>query len=182
MLLVTGDNGVPLIRYKIIYTGGVISFDSMLAFLAYYDFDPLAELGRDARGIHPLPFVYVFGRSDFTVSFFGANIYPENISVGLEQPAVHAWVTGKFVLEVEEDADRNRFLSITVELAAGVEGTSERRDEVAASILSSLLRLNSEFANYVPPERRVPRVTLRPTSDPDYFPLGVKHRYTRKPG
>jgi hypothetical protein len=36
----------------------------------------------------PLPFVYLFGRADFTVSYFGANIYPENVSVGLEQAAV----------------------------------------------------------------------------------------------
>ena len=34
-----------------------------------------------------LPFAFVFGRANFTVSFFGANVYPENISVGLEQAA-----------------------------------------------------------------------------------------------
>ena len=32
--------------------------------------------------------VYLFGRADFTVSYFGANIYPENVSVGLEQPSL----------------------------------------------------------------------------------------------
>jgi phenylacetate-CoA ligase len=40
--------------------------------------------GKSNRGIYPLPFVYLFGRADFTVSYFGANIYPENVSVGLE--------------------------------------------------------------------------------------------------
>jgi phenylacetate-CoA ligase len=39
--------------------------------------------------------------------------------------------------------------------------------------------LNSEFAHFVPAERRTPRVRLRPYADPEYFPPGVKHRYTR---
>jgi phenylacetate-CoA ligase len=176
----SGDNGVPLIRYNILDTGGVIGYDEMLEFLTGHGFDPLAELEPQARGVRPLPFVYVFGRSDFTVSFFGANIYPENVSIGLEQPGVSAWVTGKFVLEVKEDDDQNRFLAVTVELAPGIEGGAEIRQAIAASILSNLLRLNSEFANYVPAERRQPTVELRPTGDPEYFPVGVKHRYTRR--
>ena len=127
----------------------------------------------------PLPFVYVFGRSHFTVSFFGANVYPENVTVGLEQPEISGWVTGKFVLEVREDADRDRFLSVAVELAPGAEPSPERAELAAASIRTHLRRLNSEFAHYVPEERQAPRVTLHPAGDPEYFPRGVKHRYTR---
>jgi phenylacetate-CoA ligase len=52
---------------------------------------------------------------------------------------------------------------------------------VAASIEAELLRLNSEFKSYVPEGRRTPRVTLVSAGDPTYFPVGVKHRYTRKP-
>ena len=92
----------------------------MLEFLAGYGFNPIAELQtKNDRGARPLPFVYVFGRSNFTVSYFGANIYPENVSVGLEQPEIRDWVTGKFVMQVKEDADKNRFLSVVVELAPG---------------------------------------------------------------
>lgn len=180
-LLVTGDNGIPLIRYHIADTGGLHSFDAMLAFLADHGFDPAAELGRDhpGRPIRELPFVHVFGRSLFTVSYFGANIYPENVTVGLEQPPVAAWVTGKFVMESKEDADRDRYLAIAVELAPGVAGTEQMRRRIAESIASQLRRLNSEFAHYTPPEHQLPRVSLHPASDPEYFPPGVKHRYSR---
>lgn len=178
-LLFSGDNGVPLVRYNILDTGGIISYDEMLEFLAKWGFDPVAELTGD-RGIHKLPFVYVFGRSNFTVSYFGANIYPENVTVGLEQPAIKEWVTGKFVLQVKEDADKNKYLFVVVELAPGVEGSEEKKEAIASSILSQLLRLNSEFANYVPPEYHQPQVSLLPTGDAEYFPIGVKHRYTRK--
>ncbi len=176
----SGTNGVPLVRYNILDRGGIVPYSEMLAFLAGYGFDPLAELGPGARGVRDLPFVYVFGRSDFTVSYFGANIYPENVSVGLEQPAVSGFVTGKFVLEAVEDAERDRFLSIMVELAPGEAADAGRREAVADAILAELLRLNSEFGAYVPPGAQRPRVELRPFGDPAHFPVGVKHRYTRR--
>jgi phenylacetate-CoA ligase len=183
-LLFSGDNGIPLVRYNILDTGGIISYDRMLQFLAECGFDPLASLqdnqGQTHRGIRSLPFVYVFGRSNFTVSYFGANIYPENVTVGLEQPVIKEWVTGKFVLQVQENTDKNRFLSVVVELAPGVEDSQEKKQAIASSILSQLKRLNSEFANYVPPEYQLPQIALAPTGDAEYFPIGVKHRYTRK--
>ena len=85
-------------------------------------------------------------------------------------------MTGKFVLETVEDADRDRRLRVTVELAPGQDGDP---GVLAASIRTQLLRLNSEFAHYVPAERQLPEVVVRPAGDPDYFPVGVKHRYTR---
>ena len=113
-LLFSGDNGMPLIRYHIADEGGLVSSADMLAFCARHGFTP--DVDND------LPFVFVFGRSLFTVSFFGANVYPENVTVGLEQPAVSDWVTGKFVLETVADADENPALRVTVELAPGRTG------------------------------------------------------------
>lgn len=173
-LAFSGDGGIPLIRYHIADEGGLIGHDRMMDFLRRHDLRPEADGPR-------LPFVYVFGRSHFTVSFYGANVYPENITVGLEQPGVSDLVTGKFVLEVVQDADHDRRLAVTVELAAGTEATPDVEDRLADSIEEHLLRLNSEYANYVPEQRRRPLVRTRPLGDPEYFPLGVKHRYTRRP-
>jgi phenylacetate-CoA ligase len=169
-LVFTADGGIPLIRYRIADEGGVFAHDELLAFCAEHGFTP--PPGPD------LPFVFLFGRSLFTVSFFGANVYPENVTVGLEQPGVSDAVTGKFVIESVEDADRDRTLRITVETAPG--RTADAR-AVAESIRDQLVRLNSEFAHYVPMERQLPEVVLRPAGDPEYFPAGVKHRYTRRP-
>jgi phenylacetate-CoA ligase len=58
-----------------------------------------------------------------------------------------------------------------VELALFVEGSEEKREAIASSIHSQLLRLNSEFANYVPAEYQMPQVALAQTGDPDYFPM-----------
>lgn len=179
-LLFSGDNGIPLVRYHISDTGGIIPYREMLNFLQQWGFDPVAQLqNAGGRGIYPLPFVYVFGRSHFTVSYFGANIYPENVTVGLEQPEIQEWVTGKFVMEVKEDPDKNAYYSIVVELAPGIEASEAKQTSIANSIRTQLCRLNSEFANYVPQARQLPQISLAPMGDPDYFPVGVKHRYTR---
>jgi phenylacetate-CoA ligase len=177
-LLFSGDNGIPLIRYHIADTGGIISYIEMIDFLQNYGFNPRQELGENYL-IRPLPFVYVFGRSRFVLSYFGANIYPENIALGLEQPEVSGWVTGKFVMEILEDADKNRRFSVVVELALKVEASEEKKEAIATSIHRQLCRVNSEFANYVPHDAQRPEITLLPLGDREYFPIGVKHRYSR---
>jgi phenylacetate-CoA ligase len=169
-LLFSCDGSIPLLRYHIADEGGLMSCSDMLEFCRANGFTPL-----DGPG---LPFLHVFGRSLFTVSFFGANVYPENVTVGLEQPTISDWVTGKFVLETVEDADRDRRLRVTVE---AVPGTDPDPGMIAAAIRAQLRRLNSEFAHYVPEVYQLPEVVLRPAGDPEYFPVGVKHRYTRPP-
>jgi phenylacetate-CoA ligase len=179
-LLFTGENGVPLVRYHISDRGGIIPFDEMIARVRALGCDPI-RLAREAgaRAIRELPFVYVFGRSHFAISYFGANVFPEMISVGLEQPELARYVTGKFVMQVLADADQNLELTIAVELAPGVSGDSALEDRIAKAILKSLLKLDPEFAAYVPPERQRPRITLHDAGNPEYFPVGVKHRYSR---
>jgi phenylacetate-CoA ligase len=180
-LVVSGDNGVPLVRYHIADDGGVVPYAEMLERLRQLGFDAVAEAAKaGARAIRALPFVYVFGRSQFAVSFYGANVFPETVSIALEQPETRVAVTGKFVLEVREDAGRDRWLDVAIELAPSVEPTELLRETLKEAIRGVLLRLNSEFSSYVPPGRQSPRVTLYPTGHPDYFPVGVKHRYSRK--
>jgi phenylacetate-CoA ligase len=182
-LLFSCDGTTPLVRYHIADEGGLVGFDQMLEFCSKYGHDPLTEVseqhGLGRRGAPQLPFAYVFGRSLFTVSYFGANIYPENVTVALERPAISEWVTGKFVLETAETADRDRELKVTAELAPGESGSAERAAVLADAIQTELRRLNSEFAHYVPEESQRPVIDLRPADDPEYFPPGIKHRYTR---
>ena len=178
-LVVSGDNSVPLVRYHIADKGGIFGYDELLQRVRDLGGDPLT--GLEEHGVAPLPFVYLFGRADFTVSYFGANVYPENISVGLEQPDIRNCVSGKkFVLHVVENAERDKELHVIVETSPGIEPAANLAEVIGASIRSQLLRLNSEFANYVPAAYQAPRITLRPSGDPEYFPAGVKHRYTKK--
>ncbi len=176
-LLFTGDGGAPLVRYRILDQGGVVPFASMVGFLRDHGFDPLVGFGNGP--VRELPFVYVFGRSGFAVSFYGANLYPENVAVGLEQASIAPYVTGKFVMQVRHTDDQDAELEIVVELAPGAEESDGLAAEVGRSVKAQLERLNSEFSSYVPGERRAPRIRLLALGDAEYFPVGVKHRYTR---
>ncbi|HEY6724616.1 MAG TPA: hypothetical protein VI197_11310, partial [Polyangiaceae bacterium] len=62
--------------------------------------------------------------------------------------------------------------------AAGA-ASPDLAQRLQASVVRHLVGVNSEFANYVPAAAREPQVQLLPLGDPDYFPRGVKHRYTR---
>jgi phenylacetate-CoA ligase len=178
-LLFSGDGGIPLVRYKILDRGGTHGFDELTSRLASHGNDVVrAMLGRSIP-VRRLPFVHVFGRSNFALSFYGANVYPENVAVGIEQPALLTALSGKFVMQLELDADQNSTLDIAVELLPGQSASDALTADVAASIQAALERLNSEFLHYAPAERRRPRVRLLPHATPEYFPLGVKHRYTR---
>jgi phenylacetate-CoA ligase len=180
-LAFSGDNGAPLLRYHIADQGGVIGFEQMRARLAEHNFDPqmaVAQAGLP-QGRH-LPFVYVFGRANFTLSFFGANIFPETISLALERPAMRGWTTGKFVMQVQEGlADCPRF-TVAIELADKEPPDPARIDLAEREILETLRRHNSEYANYVSADDQRPVVTLWSKGHPDYFPVGVKHRYSRR--
>jgi phenylacetate-CoA ligase len=177
-LVFSGDGSLPLIRYRILDRGGVIPFASMCGYLRDLGFDPLSGPAAPSK-VRRLPFVYVFGRSGFALSFYGANVYPENVSVGIEQPEFSESLSGKFVMELCRGGDENVELQVSVELLPGKVASSSLSDAVGRSVRRELERLNSEFLSYVPPERRSPRIVLLPCADPGYFPVGVKHRYTR---
>jgi phenylacetate-CoA ligase len=176
-LAVTGDNGIPLIRYHIADQGGLMGHGEMMDFLKDWGLGSPEDHGVESEKCS-LPFVWVFGRADFTVSFYGANVYPENVKIGLEHPEFSNWITGKFVMDVCEE-DGCESLHIIVEMVRAVATNESLPDTIAKSIKAHLLRLNSEFANYVPIAKQLPNVELRPHGDPAHFPEGVKHRYTR---
>ena len=185
-IVISADGLLPLLRYDILDQGGVISAQQMAAFLRQHG---LAALAAELDGPDRLlptaaePFVYVFGRSGFALSLYGANVYPENIAPALHRPEFAGQVTGKFVMELVDDGGAPR-LSVTIELARGGATASPVATPALASQLgdaieAELVALNSEYTNYVPAARRAPVVVLRDFGDPRDFPPGAKHRYTR---
>jgi phenylacetate-CoA ligase len=67
----------------------------------------------------------------------------------------------------EPDADQNPSLDVAVELLPGQSSSAALAADVATSIQRELERLNSEFKNYAPPERRRPSVRPLRHADPD---------------
>ncbi|MBL1294375.1 MAG: phenylacetate--CoA ligase family protein [Thiotrichales bacterium] len=176
-LVVSGDNGVPLLRYHIADKGGIFSYDELIK--AVNDLGGNINVCGEDSTHRKLPFVYLFGRADFTTSYFGANIYPENISIALEQAPINTWVSGKFVLQSTEDEALDTKLKLAIELLPQITADKVDIKLLSSTVIQQLQRLNSEFKAYVPLAQQKIDVTLWSHEHPDYFPTGVKHRYTR---
>jgi len=97
----------PKIRYNIKDEGGMLTFDEMAAALRAHGID-IRELEKACD--YPrwyLPFLYVYGRKDATISIMGANIYPEDVEQIVCSDAFLAVQINSFCLSLEDDAQGN---------------------------------------------------------------------------
>ena len=119
----------PRIRYNIKDEGGMITFDDMKARLLRHNID-LLELERKCD--YPrwyLPFLYVYGRKDSTISVMGANIYPEDVeSVVYSDPTLAKFVHS-YSMSLVEDAQGNPRPCFEFELS-----DPERKSEVESTL------------------------------------------------
>ena len=133
----------PRIRYNVHDVGGVLSSDDMAARLASVGVD-LASLRREHHdGNVRLPFLWIYGRRDHTISVMGANIYPEDIEQCLYQDTALAEITNSFCLSLAEGpngAVRPRFL-----FEVSKEPDAELARRFAESIVPALAALNADF-------------------------------------
>lgn len=165
-LLVTitrGDMLSPRIRYNVHDQGGVERYDAMAAKLAVLGID-IERLGaQQARPRLRLPFVWVFGRRDYTISVMGANIYPEDLEQCLYAEAELAAITRSFCLSLSESADGQARPCFLIEVE--VPPTDGLRERFATSFTARLRALNadyraawSEYPEIMAPEVRLYRV------------------------
>jgi phenylacetate-CoA ligase len=150
----------PRIRYNVHDLGGVLTSDEMAERLAAVGVD-IEQLRRDSGdGNVRLPFLWIFGRRDHTISVMGANIYPEDIEQCLYYDTALAEMTHSFCLSLAESPNgdvRPRFL---FEISREPDAELSRR--FSASILSRLVELNADFreAWREYPETLVPEIQL----------------------
>jgi phenylacetate-CoA ligase len=183
VLLLTGDNALPLIRYAIGDRGGVVDYDAAMA-AAEASSPGFAEKERDAVAqSSPLPFVYVYERSDFAVKLYGAIIYAEHVRAALQVRALEASVTGKFSMSTEHDERQDEYLDVHVELKRGIEATEDLRLRVRDAVVTGLRERNAEY-RYLSDnlkERVLPHLALWPLGHPEHFGAGGKQRWIKKP-
>jgi len=148
----------PRIRYNVHDEGGVARFDEL---------EPrLHELGHDLRNLVPdagrmlrLPFLWVYGRRDSTISVMGANIYPEDLEQCLYAEPELARITRSFCLSLSEQGARvrPRFL-----FEIETEPTEGLRQRFASATVRHLAALNADFreALHEYPETLQPEIIL----------------------
>lgn len=178
----TTRSGIPLIRYDIGDNGGLYSFETMKTKLSEmgYDLEALMRKAGKRNFLWQLPFVYIFGRADLTVSLYGLLIYPEHIKVGLEKKSLNKYITGKFVMAIEYDERQNPYLLLRVELARNIKATEGLKRKVKLAVITGLKKVNSEYNRLFDSigDRAYPVVELVQNADVNYFKPGAKQKWT----
>jgi phenylacetate-CoA ligase len=151
-----------------------------------------ADHGLDLRGelaaaglaetLWQLPFVYVYERSDFSVSFFAFQVYPETVRNALAQGAFPEQLTGKFTMTAGYDAEGQQELTIHLEFKPGTSETPELSEQVRAAVVTKLLQENSEYRRTHEEygERVHPKLVFWPYEDLMYFRPGTKQKWVQK--
>lgn len=179
-------SGLPLVRYDLKDQGGVHTFEEMVTRLKSAGIDIYAE--AEKAGIKDkmwrLPFVYVYERKDMSVSFSGANVYPETIRKTLHDKELRKFFTGKCVLEIKHDAKQNPHLYVHVELKNGIAKLNQKIKQLSHSlVLKHLLKDNSEFRSAYHDQRAgqaKPHLVFWPYEHSQYFRLGGKQKWSIK--
>jgi phenylacetate-CoA ligase len=178
---------IPLIRYRFKDLGGVIPYEVMIEKLSACGIDIKKEMKRYKikASIFPLPFIYVYARSDFSVSLYGIVLYPEYLRDIISDKFLENNITGRFVMTVGYDREYNQFLEINVELQKGVLENRKLYRAVQQSALELLLKYSTEYnhlyySSSTYQRRLLPKIVFWPYNHPLYFARTGKQPWVKK--
>jgi phenylacetate-CoA ligase len=136
------SGAAPKIRYNLRDSGGVFSFSSLSHKLKENGILLSALATRHSY----LPVLFVYGRNDATVPFYGAKIYPADLERVIHEDPVLATEIHSFQLQAIEDEQLRNKLQVHLELSKnrGEEPLPEI-ENLQEIIFSGLIRVNQDF-------------------------------------
>lgn len=96
----------PRVRYNIKDERGIIKYKEMLGALKSFDIDMkkvVFSINFNDKDILHLPFFYIYGRSDGTISIDGANIFPADVEELIADNKEFNSLINSFIMEVTND-------------------------------------------------------------------------------
>ena len=134
---------LPKVRYNPHDEGGVLRDDDLRARLATLDIRLEDLVPAGSRRLIRMPYLYVFGRKDGTVSVMGANIYPEDIADAIYTDASVAGRILSWQLSVEERPGETR-PHVDIQLVRD-DPDDAFRDRLAGLLTDHLRRTNRDY-------------------------------------
>jgi phenylacetate-CoA ligase len=133
----------PKIRYNIHDRGHVVRFGELRRVLKDTGH---SDILKQSGLVFDLPLLFIYGRSDMTIEYYGAKVTPDSlreILFGLDDLAP---VLSTFRLLSFEDERHNKRMEVAIELREGAtyEGS---REELATRAFEKLAALNGDFLN-----------------------------------
>ena len=157
------SNIAPKIRYNIHDVGYTMRYGDAIAAIERAGRRDIVE-GLRARGVRvlSLPLLFHYGRSDLSVSYFGATVSPEGIRQALHAiPALHQSIESFQAFNAQNEDD-DATLVVGVELAAGHEKTALDVAEIQSQFATELGKVDGDFATVysTAPEELRPEIRL----------------------
>lgn len=183
-LICSARSGLPLVRYDLKDHGGVITLEEMGEKLLRNGIDIKKETKKEGiyESIWNLPFVYVYERSDLSVSLYGGNIYPETVRKAMQIAEFETALTGKFAMLVKNDEKQNSYLEINVELKPRAHDSSGLKKDLEQAIVGRLLKENSEYRvlHENMGSKVLPKIQFWPYENHEYFNPAGKQKWVKK--
>ncbi len=132
-------SAAPKLRYNLHDLGGTLTHRELESKLKGRRLD-IFDLAKPQSHF---PILFVFGRSDLTVPFFGAKVYPTDIEEVINGDAELAQQINSFQIASYEDETISRRLKVRLECARDVRLTAT--SELHRKIFEGLCRVNQDF-------------------------------------
>jgi phenylacetate-CoA ligase len=175
-------NAAPKIRYNIRDLGHVVRFPELGDVLreAAVTLDDLAPRRSD------LPLLFLYGRADAAVPYFGCKITPGNIQDVVFSLPELAETVASFTLLVSEDEEAEKRLAIALELGEGHSATPGDLEALRRALLGRLAELNQDYREaerFIPPQS-IPTLELHPHGTGPFVgdDVRLKKHYIRRTG
>jgi glutamate dehydrogenase/leucine dehydrogenase/phenylacetate-coenzyme A ligase PaaK-like adenylate-forming protein len=184
-VVLTADGVLPLIRYAVGDHGGVFDFEHIAAILNRHNVDIETEITKaDLADVvnRSQPFVYVYERSDLSVTLHGINIYPEYIKEALLSSSLVPYFSERFTMSTKTDIHHTQFLLINLEMQKDVEVSEALALTALDEIRDSLIQRSSEFAEISKSRlaNELMRIECWPNGHKRYFSPGTKQKWVEK--
>ena len=133
------DYIAPKIRYNIHDKGNVMNYQDIVKIIKDLNLqDKIIWSKTD------LPVLFHYGRTNMTVSFYGSNISPNDIQESLFKVEGLAKMINSYFLDVEEDNDGDKKLTIYFELMKNIDPSIDS-EKVSDLFFEALAETNQDF-------------------------------------
>jgi phenylacetate-CoA ligase len=134
-------SAAPKIRYNLRDLGGVMTYRDLSMRLA----ENGVHITELAKLQSKFPILYVFGRGDLTVPFYGAKVYPTDIEDIVSADPSLVRQINSFQLVSYEDEQINRRLTIHLETVKDFNGELPSVDRLRDLFFEGLCECNQDF-------------------------------------
>jgi len=135
------DGAAPKIRYRLGDLGGTMKFGALKEILRDHD----VEIEGLAERLSHFPILYVFGRGDLSVPFYGSKVFASDAESVISQDAQLVKQVSSFQLQSAEDEKLERTLVIHLERMEHPETMSWQERELRDFFYTKLCAVNQDF-------------------------------------